>query len=220
MDEPVGVLGVHRSLRAAAQRLWRRDLLAAADGNLSVRLDPQHVAVTGAGVHKAWLTADDVAVVRLDGTVLRGRPSTELDLHLRVYRTVPEASAVVHAHPPTAVGFTLAFPLAEQLDATCLPEVILAVGRVPIAPYGRPGTPALGDSVERLLAKHRVILLARHGALAWGATLSEAVGAIERVEHAAKMLAAARAFGGAVPLPEGELAVLRASFVERDGGAL
>lgn len=213
------VRGVHRALQRAARRLWERDLLAAADGNLSLRREDGSVWITGAGVPKAWLRREDVARVGADGASLTGRPSTEWPLHQAVYLATP-ARAVVHAHPPTAVGFTLAHPDARWLPDGALPEVILATGGVPITPYERPGTAALGAAAAGLAPAHRVILLGRHGALAWGESLDEAVGAIERVEHAAQMLAAASSFGGAVDLPTAEIGWLRGRAQARGGRVL
>lgn len=194
----------------ACRRLHARNLLAAADGNISVRFADDRIAMTPAGVNKYHLAPEQVAFLRLDGTILSGAPSSERAMHLHVYRRCPEARVVVHAHPPTAIAWTLAEPDAEELPADALPEVILAAGRIPIVPYARPGTEAMGEALGPFLPAHRLLLLARHGALAWGASLEEAVNGIERVEHAALILKAARELGGAKPLPEDERRALHA----------
>jgi L-fuculose-phosphate aldolase len=200
----------HRAFRRAARRLWARGLIAGAEGNLSLRRDDGSIWITGRGVAKAWLGRDDVALVAADGAVLRGEPSTELALHGALYATTP-ARAVVHAHPPTAVGFTLAHPDARWLPDAAHPELLVATGGVPITPYRRPGTSALAEAAADAARAFRVVLLGQHGALAWGESLDEAVGAIEGVEQATVMLAAAAAFGGAVDLPADEVAWLRAA---------
>jgi L-fuculose-phosphate aldolase len=188
----------------ACRRLHARNLLAAADGNVSVRFSDDRIAITPAGMNKSDLAPKHVAFLRLDGQVLSGAPSTERAMHLAVYRRCPEARVVVHAHPPTAIAWTLAYPDAGELPSDALPEVILAAGRIPIVPYARPGTEAMGEALAPFLPGHRLLLLARHGALAWGASLEEAVNGIERVEHVALILKAARELGGAKPLAEDE----------------
>ena len=193
----------------ACRRLHRRNLLAAADGNLSLRVGRDEIAITPAGVNKSELQPDDMARMRLDGAVVSGNPSSEWRLHLSVYQRCPEASAVVHAHPPIAIAWTLAYPELTELPADALPEVILAAGTIPVVPYARPGTEGMVKAVEAFLPAYRLLLLARHGALAWGESLEEALNGIERLEHVALILKTAFELGGAKPLPEEERQALR-----------
>ena len=195
---------------AACRRLYDRNCLAAADGNISVRLDDGSIVITPSGVAKAFMRPSEMALMTLEGEILHGKPSTERLMHLEVYQKVPSARCVVHAHPPTAVAWTLARPEWTELPSDSLPEVILATGRIPIARYARPGTSAMGEVLGPLLAEHRLIILARHGALCWGVSLEEAVGGIERLEHASMMLKLAHDLGGAKPLSGLELEALRA----------
>ncbi len=194
----------------ACRRLHQRNLLAAADGNISLRLSEGRLAMTPSGVNKSTLRPEDMAFLSLDGTIHSGTPSSERAMHLAVYRRCPQARVVVHAHPPTAIAWTLARPDLAELPSDALPEVILAAGRIPIVPYARPGTEAMGSALEPFLPGHRLLLLARHGALAWGESLEEAVNGIERVEHSALILKTALELGGAKPLPEDELRALHA----------
>ena len=198
------------ALCEAGRRLHGAGLLAAADGNLSLRLPDGRIALSPSGVAKARLCPEDLALLAPDGRVLSGCPSSERALHLEVYIRCPEAQAVVHAHPPVAVAWTLARPQWGELPCEGLPEAILAAGRIPVAPYALPGSPELAASVRPLLPAYRLILLARHGGLAWGEDLEEACGGMERLEHLAVILKAAWELGGAVPLPEEERARLRA----------
>jgi len=131
-------------------------------------------------------------------------------MHLAVYRACPEAQCVVHAHPPTAIAWTLAWPELEELPGDVLPELILAAGTIPIVPYARPGTAAMGEALAPYLPERRLLLLARHGALCWGEDLEEATGGIERLEHVAKILKATIDLGGLVPMEAEELEALRA----------
>ena len=199
---------------AAARRLHDRGLLAAGDGNLSLRLDDGRIAMTPSGVPKATLNREDLAYLALDGTILSGRPSSERAMHLAIYRAVPEARAVVHAHPPTAIAWTLARPELKELPSDSLPEVILAAGRIPVVPMAMPGTEAMGTTLLPYLPGHRLMILARHGGLCWGESIQEAAGGLERLEQVADILWKAEALGGAVPLPDSEREELRALRVK------
>ena len=191
------------------RRLHARNLLAAADGNVSVLLEDGRIVMTPSGVAKGRLAPGDLACLALDGTVLAGRPSTERLMHLAVYGACPEARAVVHAHPPTAIAWSLAHPELAFLPGDALPEVILAAGSIPLVPYARPGTAAMGEHLLPFLPEFRLLILARHGALAWGESLEEAYNGLERLEHVCQILKAACEWGGAKALPESELSALR-----------
>jgi L-fuculose-phosphate aldolase len=181
------------------RQLAASGLIAGRDGNVSVRLGPDRVLVTPSGLIKSTLTAGDMVEVGLAGRTRRGRrnPTSELDLHLRILSRRPDVGAVVHAHPPAATGFAVA---GEEIPANVLPELILMVGRVPIVPYGRAGTPELGDRVEPYLAEHDALLLANHGAVTMGKTLDQAWIRMETLEHAARIIMAARAIGEPKPV--------------------
>ena len=182
------------------RRLHAQGLLAAADGNVSARLEDGRIAITPRGVPKAELRRQDFAFLELDGTLLRGTPSSERAMHLAIYRAVPAARAVVHAHPIHAIAWSLAHPDAAELPSEALPEVILAAGRIPVVPLAIPGTEAMGANLRPLLPDHRLMILARHGGLAWGESLGEALGGMERLEQVARILQVAEASGGARPM--------------------
>ena len=167
-------------------------LIAGQDGNLSVRLGPDRVLVTPRGLLKSLLTAADMVEVDLRGRRRRGRhnPTSELDLHLRILARRPDVGAVVHAHPPVATAFAVAGLDFEDVQ---LPELILQCGSVPLVPYGTAGTPELGDRLEPYLVGHDAWLLANHGAVTAGPTLDAAWIRMESLEHAARILWAARA---------------------------
>ncbi len=188
-----------REVVRCCRRLWDAGLIAGVDGNVSVRLGPDRLLVTPSGLLKADLGPDDLVETSLEGAILRGfrKPTSELDLHLRVYRRQPDCGAVVHAHPPLATGFTVA---GESLPGDVLPELIVLVGRVPVVPYAAPGSPALGDLVEPLVPGHVALLLAHHGAVSWGPDLRTAQLRMESVEHAARVLLTARSLGRVTPL--------------------
>jgi len=195
---------VHRSQAArdivlCCRRLWQAGLIAGQDGNITVRFQPDRLLVTPRGLPKPDLTPEDLVEVDLEGRHLAGsrKATTELDLHLRVYRVREDCGAVVHAHPPRATAFAVA---GEGIPANVLPEVAVLMGDVPVVPYATTGTPALGDALEPFLEAHETVLLANHGAVAWGDTLASARIRMESLEHAARILLAARSLGRVIRL--------------------
>lgn len=197
------------TLLEICQQLHQRQLLAAADGNLSYRLSTQEIVMTPSGVNKARLKKQDLTRLLLDGTIVEGRPSSERLMHLAIYNAVPQAQAIVQAHPPTAIAWTLARPDLKELPTDALPEVILAAGRIPVVPYARPGTADMGQKLLPFLPDCRLLILARHGAVCWGESLEEAANGIERLEQVAGILKLADELGGTVPLPYYEIRALR-----------
>jgi L-fuculose-phosphate aldolase len=202
------------------RRLHQRGWLASADGNISLRLSSENILITPTGTHKGYLTADDICRITVDNRVLEGKPSGERLMHLAVYKNAPKAVAVVHAHPPVATAWTIARPELTELPGECLSEVILAAGRIPFVPYAQPGTAQMGEHLIPFLPDCRLMVLARHGALAWGESLAEAYNGMERLEHASLTLAHAQSIGRLTRLPEDEVARLREMRAKSDGRTL
>ena len=196
------------------QWLHAKNYLAAADGNFSLWKEEGLFWITPSGVHKGFDSAMIPALVQSDGTVVEGSPSTETALHREVYLHCPRARAVIHAHPPSAIAWSIARPELRELPSDCFSEVILALGSIPIVPYARPGERELAESVRPFIQSHRAMILGRHGALSWGETVTEALNGIERMEHAALILAQAEALGGAKSLTHQETAWLKAKRTE------
>jgi len=164
-----------------------KGFIAATDGNVSCRLRDDRVLVTPSGKAKGELKPIDLLVTDLDGVPVSGpgRPSTEIRMHLLVYSRRPDVAAVVHAHPPLLTALTLAgIPFA----ADALPEVWVAIGPVPTAPYATPSTQEVPDSIAPFIDSHQAILMERHGSLTLGRSLSEAYMRLEKLEHAAHTL--------------------------------
>lgn len=187
------------------QRLHRRNMLAAADGNVSVRINEDLIMITPSGVAKAFMHAKDMTLMNAQGEALQGQPSSEKLMHLEVFRHCPKAVCVIHAHPVTATAWSIAKPDLDKLPGHALSEVILATGDIPFVPYARPGTQAMGDVLKKYLPHHRAMILRRHGALAWGESLEEAYRGMERIEHSAQVLMTAHQLGGITSLPEAEI---------------
>ena len=176
------------------RRLWERGYVASNDGNISVRLDDQRLITTPKNVSKGFMTPDMMVITDLDGTKLAGErdPSSELKMHLEVYRNRPDARAVVHAHPPTATGFAVA---GIPLDRAVLAEVITTLGSIPIAEYATPSTEELPAAVRKYIKAHDGLLLANHGALALAGDVMAAYYRMETIEHFAKISLVARTLG-------------------------
>ena len=196
------------------RRLYERGLLAGPDGNVSVRLLDGTILVTPSGMSKIDVCDEDLVMVDLEGRSLARsrRPSSELQMHLRIYQRRPDIMAVVHAHPPLATGFAVA---GENFVAPVLPEVILQMGGVPLLPYATPGTSALADSFEPFLDRHDAFLLANHGATTIGPTLDIANQRMESLEHAARILFTARMLGRVNELSASDAEALRLSREDR-----
>jgi L-fuculose-phosphate aldolase len=175
--------------------------------------------VTPSGVSKATLRPEELLLLDGAGAVLggAGRPSTELPMHLAAYAARPDARALVHAHPITAVAITIAgLPWPGHL----VPEAAVTLGEVAVAPFATPGTAEVPASLAAFLPGHDVLLLSRHGALCLGRTVEEALGRMETLERVARMALLARALGSCEPLPRAAVdAVLRAAGRPPRGGA-
>lgn len=190
------------------KRLHARNMLSAADGNISYRINNNFILITPSGIAKAFMTAKDIAVINIEGEVFHGKPSTERLMHLEIFKTCEKAKAVVHAHPTTAIAWSIARPDLNKLPSDCLSEVILATGDIPFADYARPGTLAMGDVLKPFLPHHRALILRRHGAVTWGEDLDEAYRGMERIENSAQILSEAVKLGGLNPLPAEEVQYL------------
>jgi L-fuculose-phosphate aldolase len=186
------------------RRLWERGYVASNDGNISVRLDERRIITTPKSVSKGFMTPDMMVVTDLEGKKLAGErdPSSELKMHLEVYRNRPDARAVVHAHPPTATGFAVA---GIALDRAVLAEVITTLGSIPIAEYATPSTEELPAAVRRFIKAHDGLLLANHGALALAGDVLSAYYRMETIEHFAKISLVARMLGRENLLSRGEV---------------
>jgi L-fuculose-phosphate aldolase len=202
-----------RQICEGGRRMYEKGFVAANDGNLSVRLDAGSVLTTPTGVSKGFMTAESMVVVALDGRPLSdGKPSSEIPMHLFIYRERPEVQAVVHAHPLHATGFATAGLSLEDCVAA---EIILTIGSIPLAQYGTPSTPKLPDTLRPYIRHHDAFLLANHGAVTVGKDLWEAYYKMERLEHYAHIIFISRQLGGEKILPKTdveELLSLRGKF--------
>jgi L-fuculose-phosphate aldolase len=179
---------------ATGRRLYERRILASIEGNMSVRLPGDRIVATPSGINKGFMQPADMVLTDRDGNPEGGgKPSSELRMHLAIYRVRPDLHAIVHAHPTVATGYAVA---GRQLPAAVLAEIVTTLGCIPIAPYGTPSTDELADAVVGPIRNYDALLLANHGALTAGASLHEAEERMYQLEHFAEVSLVAELLGG------------------------
>ncbi|MBA3632510.1 MAG: class II aldolase/adducin family protein [Acidobacteria bacterium] len=180
--------------------LYERSYVVSSDGNVSIRLDENRVLATPTMTCKGRMTEEGLAITNLDGKPLNDKKaSSELAMHLLIYKMRSDINAVCHAHPPHGTAFSVA---GLAIDAPILSEVILTLGCVPLTNYGTPSTNELTESMKPFVEHHNALLMANHGAVAYGENLWQAFDRLETLEHTAKIAILARALGGANDLPK------------------
>jgi len=183
---------------------WTKGWVAANDGNLSIRLDPQRILCTPTGISKGRMRPEDLIIVDPDGKKIAGarERTSEINMHLAIYRMRPDIQGVVHCHPPMGTGFAAA---GRSLNQAILPEVIVALGCVPLAAYGLPGTEELLKPMLPLIPHYDAILLGNHGVTCYGTDIWKAYYLMETVEHSARITLVAELLGGPKLLPREEV---------------
>ena len=194
---------LRQQIIAVAQKMYERDFISGVAGNISVRLSPDRILLTPAGASKADLLPADLLVVDLQGNCVDGdascRPSSELPMHLEVYRQRTDIGAVVHAHPITCVAMSL---VGMSLAPPYIPEALVLLGPIATAPYATPSSTENRDAIAGLIHNHDAIILAHHGTLTVGRDLDEAYGRLEVLEHTARTVALAHQLGTPKQLAE------------------
>src|SRR5215217_6888192 len=195
MDEQT----VRREIVRVGKLMYERSYVVSSDGNVSVRLDDGRIVATPTMTSKGRMTEDSLALTDIEGKPLNDRrASSELEMHLLIYRERADVKAVCHAHPPHGTAFAVA---GLAIDQPILSEVILTLGCVPLAEYGTPSTTELTEAMRPLVKHHNALLMANHGAVAYGADVWQAFDRLETLEHTAKIAILARALGGPKNLP-------------------
>ncbi len=212
---------IREQICEVGRRVWLKNWVAANDGNISMRLGDEFIITTPTGVSKGFMTPDMLLKVDLDGNVRGGylKPSSEIKIHIEAYKRRDDKRAVVHAHPPVCTGYAVA---NIPLDFKTLPEIIITLGRVPLAQYGTPSTTELSDSISELIVCHDAVLLANHGAMTLGKDVMDAYYNMERVEHFASISLVAQQLGGMQPISEPDVKKLediREQFGIKIGGS-
>ncbi len=195
-----------------------RGFVASTDGNVSVRLGPDRILITPTAISKGMMTPDDLVIIDLEGRRVSGlrKPSSELAMHLLIYRLRPDVNAVCHAHPPTATGFAAA---GIALDKPILCELVIGLGSIPVARYGTPGTAELTAAMEPLVQSHDSILMANHGVVTCGPDLLTAFQRMESTEHFARVALVTQLLGKEVLLSSRDVEKLVAVRARYAAGA-
>lgn len=184
--------------------LHQRGYVAATDGNLSVRLDEGRILATPTSMCKSMMRPSDLVVVDPEGRRISGKRSvsSEIGMHLLIYKLRPDIQGIVHAHPPTATGFAAA---GIALDRPLVCEVVIGLGSIPLAKYGTPGTPELAEALAPLVPAYDALLMSNHGVVAYGDDLEHAYMKMETVEHFAQIALVTHMLGRQKPLNAEEL---------------
>jgi L-fuculose-phosphate aldolase len=174
--------------------LYRLGFMPGTSGNLSVRLNDQRLLVTPTGVSKFLLRSADMVIVDLQGRQLDGyrKVTSEVSMHLAVYRHRDDVTAVIHSHPPVATAFAC---VGRGLDEMLCQEAVMTLGEVPLATYATTGTEEVAASLAPFIPDHDAILMANHGAVSYGGTLLQAFQKMEIVEHLAQIALVAHQLG-------------------------
>ncbi len=193
-----------RQIVSIGKQLYSQGLAVAKDGNISIRLKADKIIITPSNRSLATLSDSHMAQVDLNGNVhdTNLKPSSELPLHLEVYRQRPDVFAVIHAHPPYATAFTL---VGEDFSQPVLPDIFILFGEIPVAPYAAPGTKENALTIRQLIKDNDIIVQDHNGALTVGKSLKDAYCRMEKLEHAAKTLFIARQSGKLKPLSQADL---------------
>lgn len=194
------------------RRLYQRDMIAAADGNISVRFGEDRFLCTPTGVSKGFLRPDDLVIVDQEGRKIagEGKVTSEFFTHLAAYEARPETQAVIHAHPTYATVLTI---MGIDTTVPVLPEVVMNMVALPVAAYATPGSREGAQVITTLIRDFDALLLERHGAITLGSDLQEAYMRMERLEHAAKTLYLCHLAGTPTPIAPEALTKLMAATV-------
>ncbi len=199
---------IRRNIIAFGKKAYEKELVAASDGNISVRLFDDRLMITPSGATLGNLNPDNLIYLDLNGTILQGRknPSSELPMHLMIYQQRPDVRAVFHTHPQVTTAFSVA---GESLSVPVLPEMVIMFDTIPIAPYASPSSIESAEAIEPYIQNHDLIILDHHGVVALGQSLNDAFLKLEKLEHTAKTLLAAKQLGGINPLSPESVAKLK-----------
>jgi len=202
---------LRRQICEIGQRAWTRELVAASDGNISARLDDDRVLCTPTMTCKGFMTPDSLCVVDLDGNLVEGqnRPTSEIKLHLNIYRQRTDVRSVFHSHPPHATAFAIT---GQTVPRNVLAEPELFLGNVPLAPYARTGSEEFSRSIDPFVQTTNAVLLANHGVVTYHTSVETAFWLTEMLDAYCRILINAKAIGPIQTLTDSqveELAALR-----------
>ncbi len=195
---------LRKELVEICHKVYANGFVSAYDGNLSVRIDNERVLITPSGKCKGEVNEEDLIEVDYRGRIIKGegKVSTEVKIHLLPYQKRKEINAVIHCHPVYATAFASA---GEGLTKPIFPEVILALGKVPLCKYATPSTDELPNSMLPYIDYAWAMLFENHGAVTFGKNIKGAYFRMEKLEHAAHTIIAARMLGREKTIPLNKL---------------
>jgi L-fuculose-phosphate aldolase len=195
---------IRRNILSYGKRVYEMGFVAATDGNISVRTMNNRLMITPSGVALGKMNSEELIYVDFEGRTLQGRrkPSSELPMHIMIYKQRLDVQAIIHTHPPIATAFSVA---GKSLSQPVLPEVVLMFGEIPVASYATPSTIESAYAVKNLILDHDIIILDHHGAVSIGSSLEDAFLKLEKLEQTAKTLIAAKQLGEVLPLSTEEI---------------
>jgi L-fuculose-phosphate aldolase len=185
---------LRREIIEIGKKAYDKDFVTATDGNISARVMGDRFLITPSGSCLGELKPEQLVYVDINGNILtgRGKPTTELPMHLTAYKERPDIDAVIHAHPPVTTGLTVA---GQSLAHCVIPEVVLIFGTIPTSEYATPTTPEGADVIKNLIRDYDAIILDRHGTLTVGKSIQDAYRKLEKVEYCAKVTVTAHQLG-------------------------
>ncbi|RME86902.1 MAG: class II aldolase/adducin family protein [Planctomycetota bacterium] len=194
---------LRREIVNIGRKMANRGFVCATEGNISCALEDGTFLITPSGKNKGELGPAEILKINSRGEKISGwgKPSSETAMHLKVYQLRKDVKGVVHAHPPTLIAFSLA---GISLAGCVIPEIVMALGKVPSVGYATPGTGEASVIIEGPIQEFNALLLDFHGSLTVGSSLEEAYYHLERIEQAAKITWMARQLGDIRSLPPGE----------------
>jgi L-fuculose-phosphate aldolase len=203
-----------KELIKICRMLYDKDLVSAADGNISVKIDKNRILTTPSKVNKGYLTEDMLVVVDNEGKVIEGthKCSSEIKLHLKIYAEREDVNAVIHTHPPYATAFALAH---EPIKESYLVETLVILKNIASAPYGTPSTDEVPESIANVVKSSEAILMENHGAVTYGADLFDAYNKMEALENVAKTIIFSKLLGGPKEIPQERIDYLKQVLKEK-----
>ncbi len=210
------MLDIRKKIIETARMMLKIGLTTGTWGNISIRHNEILVAITPSGVDYDSMIPEDVVIVDLNGQVIDGnlKPSSELPMHLAIYRERKDVQAVVHTHSPYASAFAV---LGKEIPVILAEMGSVVGGEVLVAPYCRPGSPQMGKEAVRCLRNRQGVLLGNHGVVAIGANIDEALVAAQVIEDAARICQMAMVMGEPKRLPDDEIRILREQYIQHYG---
>lgn len=186
MSEFINAENAKEMIIDIGKRMYEKDYVAANDGNISIRIGENEILTTPTGVSKGFMSKEILVITDVNGNVIEGtsKPSSELKMHLRIYKENNEIMSVCHAHPIYSTAFSV---IGNSLNEPILAEAILTLGDIPVLPYAELGSEEIPNVIAPYVKTHYGVILSNHGSVTWGSDPLKAFYRLESMEHYAKI---------------------------------